>query len=66
MSKLKFKTHSGTKDRVKLTKNGKVRARHSYASHFLQKKSGARKRKLDGLETLQAANVRIIKKKLGA
>ena len=62
----KLKTHSGTKDRVKVTKNGKVRARHSYGSHFLQKKSGARKRKLAGLETLQGANVKTIKLKLGA
>lgn len=61
----KLKTHSGTKDRVRLTKNGKVRTRHSYASHFLQKKSAARKRKLAGLETLNATNTKIIKKKLG-
>ena len=66
MSKLKLKTHSGTKDRVKLTKNGKVRTRHSYASHFLQKKSAARKRNLDGLETQNSTNAKIIKKKLGA
>ena len=62
----KLKTHSGTKDRVRLTKNGKVRTRHSYASHFLQKKSGARKRKLAGLETLGATNSKIVKQKLGA
>ena len=61
----KLKTHSGTKDRVKITKNGKVRARHSYASHFLQKKSGARKRKLAGLETLSGSNSKSIKLKLG-
>ena len=61
----KLKTHSGTKDRVRLTKNGKVRTKHSYASHFLQKKSGARKRKLAGLETLGATNSKIIKQKLG-
>lgn len=61
----KLKTHSGTKDRVRVTKNGKVRARHSYGSHFLQKKSGARKRKLAGLETLSGANSRTIKQKLG-
>jgi ribosomal protein L35 len=65
MPKLKLKTHSGTKDRVLVTKNGKVRTRHSYASHFLQKKSGARKRKLDGLETQGSTNAKIIKKKLG-
>ena len=61
----KLKTHSGTKDRVRVTKNGKVRARHSYGSHFLQKKSGARKRKLAGLETLAGANTKTIKQKLG-
>ena len=61
----KLKTHSGTKDRVRLTKNGKVRARHSYGSHFLQKKSGARKRKLAGLETLGATNAKAIKRNLG-
>lgn len=62
----KLKTHSGTKDRVRLTKNGKVRTRHSHASHFLSKKSGARKRKLAGLDTLQGASAKKIKLKLGA
>lgn len=61
----KLKTHSGTKDRVRITKNGRVRARHSYASHFLQKKSGARKRKLAGLETMNAMNSKKIKQNLG-
>lgn len=61
----KLKTHSGTKDRVRLTKNGKVRRRHSYASHFLQKKSAARKRKLAGLETIGGRTSKIIKLKLG-
>jgi large subunit ribosomal protein L35 len=61
----KLKSHSGTKDRVRVTKNGRVRIRHSHASHFLQKKSGARKRKLAGLETLNATNSKIIRKKLG-
>lgn len=62
----KLKTHSGTKDRVRLTKNGKVRTRHSHASHFLQKKSGARKRNFDGLDTLTGAQSKTIKLKLGA
>lgn len=61
----KLKTHSGTKDRVKVTKNGKVRGRHSHASHFLQKKSGARKRKLAGLETFNDTNAKIAKTRLG-
>jgi large subunit ribosomal protein L35 len=62
----KLKTHSGTKDRVRVTKNGKVRIRHSHRSHFLQKKSGARKRKLEGLETITGAQSKSIKLRIGA
>lgn len=62
----KLKTHSGTKDRVRITKNGKVRIRHSHRSHFLQKKSGARKRKLEGLETITGAQSKSIKLRIGA
>ena len=61
----KLKSHSGTKDRVRVSKNGRVRVRPSHASHFLQKKSGARKRKLAGLETLNKTNSKIIRKRLG-
>ena len=61
----KLKTHSGTKDRVKVTKNGIVRARKSHASHFLQKKSGSRKRKLAGLLTMNKDNSKKIKQNLG-
>lgn len=62
----KLKMHSGTKDRVRITKNGKVRISHSCRNHFLQKKSGARKRKLAGLETLIGAQAKAIKQKIGA
>ncbi len=61
----KLKTHSGTKDRVRVTKNGKVRARKSHASHFLQKKSGSRKRQLSGLLTLNKTDGKKIKQNLG-
>jgi len=63
---LKQKTHSGTKDRVRITKNGKIRIRHSHRNHFLQKKTGARKRKLAGLETLTGAQTKAIKQNIGA
>ena len=62
----KLKTHSGTKDRVRLTKNGKVRVGHPNRNHFMQKKSGARRRSLAGLGTLTGAASKIIKLKLGA
>jgi large subunit ribosomal protein L35 len=61
----KLKTHSGTKDRVKLSKNGKVRVGHPNKNHFLQKKSGSRKRSLSGLATLSGANSKNIKQRLG-
>lgn len=61
----KLKTHSGTKDRVRVTKNGKVLRRHSSASHFLQKKSAARKRKLEGLEEIGKGVSKNIKLRLG-
>jgi large subunit ribosomal protein L35 len=61
----KLKTHSGTKDRVKVSKNGKVRVGHSNQNHFLGKKSGSRKRSLRGLSTRSGAMARNIKKNLG-
>lgn len=62
----KLKTHSGTKDRVKVSKNGKVRVGHPNTSHFLQKKSASRKRKLSGLGTINGRISKNIKLQLGA
>ena len=42
----KMKTHSGAKKRFNLTKNGKVKRSHAYASHILTKKTTKRKRGL--------------------
>jgi large subunit ribosomal protein L35 len=61
----KLKTHSGTKDRVRISKNGKVRVGHANMNHFLGKKSGSRKRSLRGLSTRSGAMARNIKKNLG-
>ena len=61
----KLKTHSGTKDRVKVSKNGKVRAGSPNKNHFLRKKSGSRKRSLRGLQTRSGKMAKNIKKNLG-
>ncbi|MDB5175894.1 MAG: ribosomal protein [Candidatus Saccharibacteria bacterium] len=61
----KLKTHSGTKDRVKISKNGKVRAGHPNMNHFLGKKSGSRKRSLTGLTTRTGGDAKAIKRNLG-
>ena len=42
----KMKTHSGAKKRFKLTAKGKVKARHAFTSHILEKKSPKHKRDL--------------------
>jgi large subunit ribosomal protein L35 len=44
----KMKTHSGAKKRFKVTASGKVRGRHAFTSHILEKKSPKRKRTLGG------------------
>jgi large subunit ribosomal protein L35 len=61
----KLKTHSGTKDRVKITKNGKVRIGSPNMNHFLSKKSAGRKRALSGLRTRTGQTAKNIKKNLG-
>jgi large subunit ribosomal protein L35 len=62
----KLKTHSGTKDRVKITKNGKVLVRHSTGNHLLQKKSAARKRQFAGTVEVTGKSAKNIKLKVGA
>ena len=61
----KLKTHSGTKDRVKISKNGKVLRRHTARNHFLEKKSASRKRNFAGTETITGKSAKNIKLKLG-
>lgn len=61
----KLKTHSGTKDRVRITKNGKVLRRKATGNHLLQKKSERRKRTFAGTLEITGVSARTIKRKLG-
>jgi large subunit ribosomal protein L35 len=61
----KLKTHSGAKDRMKVTKNGKVLHGHSTSNHFLQKKSAARKRRFAIPTKMVGKSAKNIKRKLG-
>lgn len=61
----KLKTHSGTKDRVRITKNGKILRRKATGNHFLEKKSERRKRTLAGVVNVASLDARNIKRKLG-
>ena len=61
----KLKTHSGTKDRVKITKTGKVMRRRAGRSHMMEHKSAARKRTQAGKETVSGKSAKNIKLNLG-
>ena len=61
----KLKTHSGTKDRVRITKNGKVLHGKATSNHFMQKKSAARKRRFAVGSVMNGKSAKNIKLKLG-
>ncbi len=61
----KLKTHSGAKDRIKVTKTGKLMHGHVNRSHFLQKKSAARKRRMAGSSQLTGKTAKNVKQQLG-
>ena len=62
----KLKTHSGTKDRIRITKNGKVMRRGASGNHLLEHKSKSRKRTFAGLHTITGKAAKNMKLKLGA
>ena len=62
----KMKTHSGAKKRFKLTASGKVRARHAFSSHILEKKSPKRKRRHSRPAEISKHDEARVKKLLGA
>ena len=62
----KMKTHSGAKKRFKTTASGKVRGRHAFTSHILEKKSPKRKRAHGRPAMLSDPDTKTVKKLLGA
>jgi large subunit ribosomal protein L35 len=60
----KQKTHSGAKDRFRVTKNGKVLVKRKNRKHLLEKKSSARKRRLDGYAELGTSEAKMVKRLL--
>jgi large subunit ribosomal protein L35 len=61
----KMKTHSGAKKRFKVTASGKIRGRHSFTSHILEKKSPKRKRHLGQPAAIAKTDEKRIKVMLG-
>ena len=61
----KMKTHSGAKKRFKVTAGGKVRGRHAFTSHILEKKSPKHKRELGRPALISDHDAPRVKKLLG-
>jgi large subunit ribosomal protein L35 len=60
-----MKTHSGAKKRFKTTATGKVKGRHAFTSHILEKKSPKRRRRLGQDAIISDHDAPRIKKMLG-
>ena len=61
----KMKSHSGAKKRFRKTGTGKLRARHAFSSHILEKKSPKKKRVLGKPMTLKDPDAKRAAKLLG-
>jgi len=61
----KMKTHSGAKKRFHVTATGKVRGRHSFTSHILEKKSPKRKRALGRPALISSDDIPRVRRMLG-
>ena len=61
----KMKSHSGAKKRFKVTTTGKIRRRHAFLNHILEKKSPERKRRLGQMGEVAPADAKNVKKLLG-
>ena len=61
----KMKTHSGAKKRFRTTGTGKVKGRHAFTSHILEKKSPKRKRRLGQDAMISDHDAPRVKKLLG-
>ena len=60
-----MKTHSGAKKRFKKSANGKIRGRHAYSSHILEKKSPKRKRAMARPAEISPNDVPTVRNLLG-
>lgn len=60
----KMKTHSATAKRFRVTRKGKVLHRKATGNHMLTKKSGSRRRRIEGMSEV-TAEAKSIKRLLG-
>ena len=60
----KMKTHRGAAKRFRVTRNGKVLHRRGTGNHFLRKKSGSRRRRVEGMNEV-TSEARVVRRILG-
>jgi large subunit ribosomal protein L35 len=60
----KVKTHSGAKKRFSLTANGKIKRKHAFKNHMLDKKQTKQKRRLTHSGLVHKSDKRRIEKLL--
>ncbi|MDP9295195.1 MAG: 50S ribosomal protein L35 [Actinomycetota bacterium] len=60
----KMKTHRATAKRFRITRNGKVLHRKATGNHMLTKKSGSRRRRVEGMAEVTSER-RSIRRLLG-
>lgn len=62
MTKIKLKTKSALKKRIKITATGKVKHGHAYRSHLAQNKSTKQKRQSRKSTLMQSSDFKRLKK----
>jgi large subunit ribosomal protein L35 len=60
----KMKTHRATAKRFRITRNGKVLHRKATGNHMLTKKTGSRRRRVEGMNEVTAERT-VIRRLLG-
>jgi large subunit ribosomal protein L35 len=61
----KMKTDKGAAKRFKVTGTGKLRRRHAFLNHILEKKGPNRKRRLGKEADVHRADARAVRRQLG-
>jgi large subunit ribosomal protein L35 len=61
---MKVKTHRATAKRFRITRTGKVLHRKATGNHMLTKKSGSRRRRIEGMAEVTAERT-VIRRLLG-
>ena len=61
----KLKTRTGLRDRIRVTRNGKLMRRHAWKSHLLEHKSAKRKRAFRAAQPVARADYKQVRRSLG-